>query len=150
MRGAERLAQSRARRAAACSLVGAMVMVGDLRIVRHARSTMAEVLEIGSHRLHFLATPHVPHCWDAGLFFEEKRSHATMFPTSFSSGDPEPLTEADVVGRARESIIEGNEITPGERHGLHALYRSNDAATRRFAARTLALMHGFNFSWRWP
>jgi len=56
---------------AVCSIVGALVMVDDFA-ERPARSlTDGEVLHIGRHHLQFLSTPHVPHCWDAGLFFEE-------------------------------------------------------------------------------
>ena len=28
-------------------------------------------LDIGGHRLRFLATPHVPHNWESGLWFDE-------------------------------------------------------------------------------
>jgi hypothetical protein len=55
---------------AVCSFVGANVMVNDFAD-RPARVLADdEVLAIGRHRLRFLSTPHVPHCWDAGLFFE--------------------------------------------------------------------------------
>ena len=30
-----------------------------------------EVLDIGAHRLRFLPTPHVPHNWESGLWFDE-------------------------------------------------------------------------------
>ena len=30
-----------------------------------------EVLDIGGHRLRFLPTPHVPHNWESGLWFDE-------------------------------------------------------------------------------
>ena len=30
-----------------------------------------EVLDLGSHRLRFLSTPHVPHNWESGLWFDE-------------------------------------------------------------------------------
>lgn len=57
----------------------------------------------GSQRLKFLATPQVLHGWDAGLFFESVScSHLYFHP-----GDPEPLTESDVVGLASVSITEG-------------------------------------------
>ncbi len=55
---------------AVCSFVGAVVMVNDFAD-RSARALADnEILEIGRHRLQFLSTPHVPHSWDAGLFFE--------------------------------------------------------------------------------
>ena len=35
-----------------------------------------DVLDIGRHRLRFLPTPHVPHNWESGLWFDETTSHA--------------------------------------------------------------------------
>jgi flavorubredoxin len=93
---------------AVCSFVGAMVMVNDFAD-RPARSLKdEEVLAIGRRRLRFLSTPHVPHGWDAGLFFEE--TDRTLFCSDlfFHGGDPEPLTESDIVGRARVAILEGS------------------------------------------
>jgi len=55
---------------AVCSFVGAVVMVNDFAD-RPARALADnEILQTGGYRLQFLATPHVPHCWDAGLFFK--------------------------------------------------------------------------------
>ena len=57
---------------AACSFVGANVMVNDFAD-RPARALAdGEVLDTGHHGLQFVSTPHVPHCWDAGLFFETR------------------------------------------------------------------------------
>src|SRR6516165_212585 len=56
---------------AVCSVVGTMVNLADFA-ARPARALAdGEVLPTGRRRLRFLATPHVPHGWDAGLFFEE-------------------------------------------------------------------------------
>ncbi|HZU97450.1 MAG TPA: MBL fold metallo-hydrolase, partial [Planctomycetota bacterium] len=56
---------------AACGFVGAMVSVNDFAS-RPARALQPdEVVATGKRRLRFLRTPHVPHCWEAGLFFEE-------------------------------------------------------------------------------
>ncbi len=30
-----------------------------------------EVLDLGTHRLRFVPTPHVPHNWESGLWFDE-------------------------------------------------------------------------------
>ena len=57
---------------AACSFVGATVMVNDFAD-RPARALADdETLAIGRHRLRFLSTPHVPHSWDAGVFFDDR------------------------------------------------------------------------------
>src|SRR5207249_1315819 len=92
---------------AVCSFVGAMVSVNDFA-VRPARALGDnEVLAIGRHRLRFLATPHVPHGWDAGLFFEETDRTLLCSDLLFQPGDPEPLIRADIVGPARAAIVEG-------------------------------------------
>jgi flavorubredoxin len=130
---------------AVCSFVGANVMVNDFAD-RPARVLAdGEVLSVGRRRVRFLSTPHVPHCWDAGLFFEE--TDRTLFCSDlfFHPGDPEPLTESDVVGRAREAIEHnlGGPMANDLPYTPHT-----DATLARLAAlepRTLALMHGSTF-----
>jgi flavorubredoxin len=130
---------------AVCSIVGALVMVDDFA-ERPARSlTDGEVLHIGRHRLRFLSTPHVPHCWDAGLFFEEIDRTLLCSDLFFHPGNPEPLTDTDVLSRARESIVQ-NLSGPLAKDMPYTPY--TDATLRRLAAlkpRTLALMHGSAF-----
>ncbi len=130
---------------AVCSLVGAMVMVSDFADRPPRPLNDGEILEIGSHRLRFLATPHVPHCWDAGLFFEESDRTLLCSDLFFHPGDPEPLTESDVVGRARAAIIEGM-TSPLAKDMAYTPY--TDQTMQRLAdlePRTLALMHGSTF-----
>ncbi len=130
---------------AVCSVVGAMVMVSDFADRPPRPLNDGEVLEIGSHRLGFLATPHVPHAWDAGLFFEETDRTLLCSDLFFHPGDPEPLTESDVVGRARESIIEGMKSQLAKDM---AYTPYTDQTMQRLAdlePRTLALMHGSTF-----
>jgi len=130
---------------AVCSFVGAMVTVNDFAD-RPARALADnEVFAIGSHRLKFLATPHLPHGWDAGLFFEERDKTLLCSDLFFHPGDPEPLTESDVVGRASTSITEGM-AGPLANDMPYTPY--TDATLRRLAdlePRTLALMHGTSF-----
>src|SRR5512141_2156174 len=49
-----------------CSFVGAMVMVNDFADRPPRALSDNEVLSTGKHEFRFLATPHVPHGWDAG------------------------------------------------------------------------------------
>jgi len=130
---------------AVCSVVGAVVMVNDFAD-RPARPLAdGEVLHTGRHRLQFLSTPHVPHCWDAGLFFEEANGTLLCSDLFFHPGNPEPLTESDVLVRARESIVQ-NLSGPLAKDMPYTPY--TDATLRRLAAlkpRTLALMHGSAF-----
>ena len=96
---------------ALCSFVGANVMVNDFAD-RPARVLADdEVLAIGRHRLQFLSTPHVPHCWDAGLFFETVDRTLLCSDLFFHPGDVEALTETDVVGRARDAILKNKSVS---------------------------------------
>lgn len=130
---------------AVCSLVGAMVTVNDFAD-RPARPLAdGEVLTMGRHRLRFLATPHVPHCWDAGLFFEEGERTLLCSDLFYHSGDPEPLTGADVLARARDAIVQ-NLSGPLANDMPYTPY--TDATLRRLAdlqPKTLALMHGSSY-----
>ena len=65
-----------------------------------------EILQTGRYRLQFLATPHVPHCWDAGLFFESVQRILFCSDLFFQPGDPEPLTDSSALDRTRDAILE--------------------------------------------
>ena len=130
---------------AVCSFVGATVSVNDFAIRPPRPLNDNEVLEIGRHRLRFLATPHVPHGWDAGLFFDETNKTLLCSDLFFQPGEPEPLTESDLVGQARETIIAGLS-SPLAKDMPYTPY--TDKTLRRLAElepKTLAVMHGSSF-----
>ena len=130
---------------AVSNFVGVTVMLNDFAD-RPARALAdEEVLETGSHRLRYLATPHVPHCWDAGLFFEETDRTLLCSDLFFQPGDPEPSIESDIVARAAAAIREGS-AGPLANDMPYTPY--TDATLARLAAlepRTLAVMHGSSF-----
>ena len=130
---------------AACSFVGTAVSVNDFAD-RPARALSdGEVLETGRRRLRFLSTPHVPHCWDAGLFFEETDRTLLCSDLFFHPGDPEPLTESDIVGRAKAAII-GGLSGPMPKDMPYTPYtESTLLALADLQPKTLALMHGSSF-----
>jgi flavorubredoxin len=127
---------------AICSIVGARVSVADFALRPPRALADDEVVPLGRRRLRFLQTPHVPHSWDAGLFFEETGGTLFCSDLFFHPGDPAALTSGDVVGPAREAIL-GN-LTGPMAHDIP--YTPQTVATfARLAAlrpRTLALMHG--------
>jgi flavorubredoxin len=131
---------------AVAGVVGAAVNLSDYA-ARPARPLAdGEVLATGRHRLRYLATPHVPHGWDAGLYFDE--TTRTLFTSDlfFQPGEPEPLTTADIVGAARGALLAG-QSGPLANDMPYTPY--TDATLQRLAAlepRTLATMHGSSFS----
>ena len=130
---------------AACSAVGAMVMVNDFADRAPRPLVDNEVLQTGRHRLRFLSTPHVPHCWDAGLFFDEVDKTLLCSDLFFQPGDAEPVTESEVVGRAREAIL-ANLTGPMAKDMPYTPY--TESTLHRLAAlepQILAVMHGSSF-----
>lgn len=91
---------------AVCSVVGALVNLNDFssRPPRGLQSN--EVLNTGKYRFRFRKTPHLPHGWDAGVLFEETNQTLLCSDLFHQNGDVEPLTESDVVERARNALIE--------------------------------------------
>jgi flavorubredoxin len=127
------------------SVVGSMVMLNDFADRPSRALADGEVVTIGRHRLRFLSTPHVPHGWDAGLFFEEAEETLLCSDLFFQPGDPEPLVESDVVGISREAI-RGNRASPLANDMPYTA--STRGTLERLAAlnpRTLATMHGSTF-----
>ena len=130
---------------AVCSFVGATVSVNDFAIRPPRPLNDNEVFEIGRNRLRFLATPHVPHGWDAGLFFEETNKTLLCSDLFFQPGDPEPLTESDLVGNAKDAIVAGLS-SPLAKDMPYTPY-TNTTLLRlaELEPRTLAMMHGTSF-----
>ncbi|MGH8469803.1 MAG: MBL fold metallo-hydrolase [Gammaproteobacteria bacterium] len=130
---------------AVCSSVGAMVMVNDFADRAPRPLADGEVLQSGRHRLRFLSTPHVPHCWDAGLFFDETEQTLLCSDLFFQPGDPEPVIESTIVERARDAI-KGSLAGPMAKDMPYTPY--TDSTLHRLAAlkpSSLAVMHGSSF-----
>ena len=130
---------------ALCSFVGAAVNVNDFGERPPRPLADGDVVPIGRHRLRFLSTPHVPHGWDAGLFFDETERTLLCSDLFFQPGDPEAVTGADIVGRARDAI-KSNLEGPMAHDMPYTPY--TDATLRRLAGlkpETLAAMHGSSF-----
>ena len=58
------------------------------------------------YRFRLLQTPHVPHCWEASLLFEETQGTLLCSDLFHQNGDVEPSTSADVVGRFKQMLVE--------------------------------------------
>ena len=128
---------------AVCSMVGKLVSVDDCLALRPAKGmTGGEVLESGKYRFRFLATPHVPHCWESGLMFEETQRTLLCSDLLHQNGNLEPVTQSDVVGRSRDVLVEYQQ---GPLANYMPYCTLTDPTLQRLAAlqpKTVATMHG--------
>jgi flavorubredoxin len=131
---------------AVCSLVAKLVSVDDFGQANPARGMSdGEVFQTGSKRYRFVHTPQVPHNWEAGMLFEETTGVLFSSDLFHQNGDVEPLTESDVVGRVRETLVE---YQAGPFANYIPYTASTDGHLRRLAdlePRVIATMHGSVF-----
>ncbi|MFN0091762.1 MAG: MBL fold metallo-hydrolase [Acidimicrobiales bacterium] len=95
-----------------------------------------EALDIGGHRLRFLPTPHVPHNWESGLWFDESTEVLLAGDLFTQVGGGAATTSDDIVEAAveAEKLFRSTSLGPNVGPTLLRL-----ASTQ---PRTLALMHG--------
>jgi flavorubredoxin len=96
--------------------------------------------DIGGHRLRFIATPHVPHNWESGLWFDETTSTLLAGDLLTHTGQCRALTDSDCVAPAleAESLFHATGLTTNLAPILEQLAQLEPS--------TLALMHGASFS----
>ena len=125
-----------------CSVVGSLVSVNDFAI-RQAKGMLdGEVFNTGQYRFRFIQTPHVPHCWEAGLLFEETQGTLLCSDLFHQNGDVEPLTESDVIDRARKTLVD-YQASPLANYMPYT--KNTDGILQKLAAlnpRTVVPMHG--------
>jgi flavorubredoxin len=98
------------------------------------------VHDIGGHRLRFIPTPHVPHNWEAALWFDESTSTLLAGDIFSHIGQCPALTESDCVAPAlaAEEIFRATGLTTNLGPTLDQLAGLNPT--------TLAIMHGSSYS----
>jgi flavorubredoxin len=106
---------------------------------RPPRAMEDEPLDIGGHVLRFLPTPHVPHNWESGLWFDETTS--TLFAGDLLThvGAVPAVVESDLIepAMAAEEMFRSSSLGPDLVPTLHRL--------ADLAPTTLALMHGSSY-----
>jgi flavorubredoxin len=120
--------------------LGCMVSVNDLADRPPRALDDGEVIDLGGKRLRYLATPHVPHGWEAGVFFEETTSTLLCGDLFTQLGDGPALRE--------DSPMEPT-IAAEDAFGYSSLAPSTERTIGRLsdlAPSTLALMHGPAYS----
>jgi flavorubredoxin len=115
-----------------------MVSLNDLAD-RPPRIAGDQPLITGSHRLRFIPTPHVPHGWESGIWFDQ--ATGTLFTGDLFSqaGDTPAIVEDDIVGAAlvTEQIFHSTSYSPNLVSTIEQL--------ASLAPTTLAVMHGASF-----
>ncbi|HEU4825090.1 MAG TPA: MBL fold metallo-hydrolase [Dongiaceae bacterium] len=121
-------------------MTACMVSLNDLADRKPRALGDGEVIDLGGKRVRYIDTPHVPHCWEAGVVYEETTGTLLCGDLFTHVGNVPALTGGDIVGPA----IEAEEI-------FHAT--SIGAATAPtirklmdLKPRILGLMHGSSFN----
>lgn len=131
---------------AVCSFVGAMVSVNDFASRPARPLNDGESFSTGKYNFRFIQTPHLPHCWEAGMLFEE--TNGTLFSSDLfhQNGDVAAHTESDVIESVRETLIEYN-ASPLANYMPYT--RQTEANMEKLIAlkpKTIAAMHGSAFT----
>lgn len=128
---------------AVCSMVGKLVSVDDFAPRNPAMGlTDGEEFSTGAHRFRFLHTPHVPHCWEAGLLFDTTTGVLFSSDILHQNGDVEPMSSDSVLDRVRQTLVE---MESGPLAGYLPYAVETDATLKRIASlrpTTVATMHG--------
>jgi flavorubredoxin len=132
--------------AGVCSMVGKMVSVDDF-VGNDSTKGMqdGETFSTGSRTYRFMHTPHVPHCWEAGMLYEETSKVLFCSDLFHQNGDVEPTTESDIIERTRQTMTEVQvsplaNYFPYTNRTQHELDRLADLKPK-----ALATMHGSVF-----
>ena len=124
-----------------CGQVAGMVSISDMADRPPRTLADGEALSLGSHRVRWLDTPHLPHGWECGLLTEE--STKTLFCgdlfTQPGPGSP-PVTEADILGPS-EAFRSQMDYFSHTKNAAEMMERLASTAPT-----TLACMHGS--AWR--
>jgi flavorubredoxin len=107
---------------------------------RPPRAMGDEVLELGGKRLRFIPTPHVPHNWESGVWYEET-TRTLLGGDLFSTvGDGPAVTSDDLVAPANacEDLFHSTSMGPDLVPTLHRLADLEPT--------TVAVMHGSSYT----
>jgi flavorubredoxin len=121
-------------------VMGCLVSLNDLADRAPLPLADGQVLELGTHRLRHIDTPHVPHGWDARVLFEETTNTLLCGDLLTQLGDPVALTHDDPVpaAAAAEDLFGASCLTPLTAPTVRSL--------ADLSPTTLGIMHGSSFS----
>ncbi|HEY6417661.1 MAG TPA: hypothetical protein VIX59_01550 [Candidatus Binataceae bacterium] len=125
---------------AAHGAIGCNIWLNDTAIRAPRALADGEVLDLGGKKVRRINTPHLPHCWDAGLIYEEVTGTLFCSDLFTHAGNGPALTDGDIVEPS---------ITLERRLGFTSLTPNTAPIIRKLAGlapRKLAVMHGSSFS----
>jgi flavorubredoxin len=116
--------------------MGCLTSVNDLADRPPRPLEDGEVMDLGGKRIRRIDTPHVPHGWDAGIYFEENTATLLCGDLFTAFGNRSPVTEQDIVAPAlnAEDTFRQTCLTPATGATIRSL--------AQLQPRTLSLMHG--------
>jgi flavorubredoxin len=119
--------------------IGVMVSLNDLCDRPPRALNDGEVLDLGGKRVRHIDTPHVPHCWESRVLFEETTKTLLCGDLFTHTGAVPPITTNDIVGPAiaAEDLFHATAVTPQTAPTIRKLAELRPT--------TLALMHGSSF-----
>lgn len=97
------------------------------------------VLDLGGKRVRLVATPHVPHGWEAQVMYEETTGTLLCGDLMSQLGGGAPITSSDVVEAALHAERIFGQTSPGS-NAVNTLRKLAQLAPQR-----LAIMHGSSF-----
>jgi flavorubredoxin len=121
-------------------MTGCLVSLTDLADRPPRPLADGEVVDTGGHRMRWIDTPHVPHAWEAGLFYDETSRTLLCGDLFTRTGAYEPSSADDIVGPA---------VAAEDLFAASSLHPASSATLRQLAeldVGTLALMHGPAFT----
>jgi flavorubredoxin len=121
-------------------VVGCMVSLDDLCDRPPRPLADGEVIDLGGKRVRHIDTPHVPHCWEARLLYEETTKTLLCGDLFAHMGGRAALTTSDLVepAIAAEAVFQASSLPP---HTAATMRKLGDLAPT-----TLATMHGSSFT----
>jgi len=121
-------------------MIACMVSLNDLADRAPRALQNGEVLDLGGKRVRYLDTPHVPHCWEAGVVYEETTGTLLCGDLFTHVGDVPALTSNDIIGPAiaAEEIFHATSVGAATAPTIRKL--------AELEPRTLGLMHGSSFN----
>jgi flavorubredoxin len=120
--------------------MGCMVSLNDLATRPPMMLADGQVIELGSHRVRHIDTPHVPHGWEARVLFEETTGTLLCGDLFTQLGNGPAVTTDDIVEAASqaEDVFGASCLTPTTGSTIRGL--------ADLASSTLAVMHGSCFA----